>query len=173
MLISDETSKAIDILYGKFFDLNATLDVAVSYMLNVWAMPQASAICHSNLAHTAPVMADFLSEIKDNYNIRSIRPAVHEDKREYTNLADMFETILKEYSDTYEMIKMTDKVAHEHDDFAVHADLVKFTNLFNKVIGVVITLRDKSVQMPTDYDIFDRHITSWGVDKVSEWVNDF
>ena len=173
MLISKQSDEALNTLYGAFFDLNATLDVCVSYMLNVWAMPQASDLVHQNLAHTAPKMADFVSEIKDNYNLRSIRPQVHEDTRSYNNLQDMFETVLQEYSDVYQMMKMVDKIAHENGDFMVHADIVKLMQLFSKVIGVVITLRDKASQMPNDYDEFDRHSTSWGIEKVAEWVDEY
>ena len=79
------------------FDLNATLDRAVSIMLNNWAMPQASDIIHQKVAHAAPVYADLISEIKDNYNVPSVRPAVHEDSREYENLGVMFQTVLYEF----------------------------------------------------------------------------
>ena len=72
MLISQETSKALDLLYNKFFDLNSLFDNAVSYMLNVWCMPNASETIHINLAHTFPLMADKISEIKDNYDDTAI-----------------------------------------------------------------------------------------------------
>jgi hypothetical protein len=102
--------------------------------------------------------------MKDDYNESSIRPPVHEDKRDYINLLDMFETILGEFGDVYEMIKMCNKVALEHDDFNIHAGLVSFMQKYSKVLGQIITLRDKAQQMPGDYDTYDRHITSWGID---------
>ena len=34
MLMNQETSKALDVLYNQFFNLNALFDNAVSYMLN-------------------------------------------------------------------------------------------------------------------------------------------
>jgi hypothetical protein len=163
MLIAKETSDALDILYGKFFDLNATLDRAVSILLNDWAMPQANDIIHHKIAHATPLLADLISEIKDNYNLASIRPAVHADSRNYANLADMFNTIVGEFEDTYQMIKMTDKIAKENNDENVHADLLDFMTIFNKFIGQMYTLRDKAVQMPDSYDEFDAHISMWGI----------
>lgn len=134
-----------------------------SYMLNVWAMPQASDIFHHKLSHLFPIMADDISKIKDNYNMRSIRPPVHGDEREYTNLGEMFETFLKEFTEVYGMVKMTYKIAEENDDLNVKADLIKFIQKFNVIMGQVMVLRDKAIQMPTSYDTFDRHITSWGI----------
>lgn len=163
MLISERTSQSLDELYGSFFDLNATLDRVVSVMLNKFSMPQASNIIHLKIAHTTPLLADMISEIKDNYNISSIRPEVHRDDRDYDNLLDMFETVLKEFSEVYEMIKMTDDIAVASKDLNVHADLLKFITTYNKVMGQIYTLRDKAVQMPTGFDTFDRHITSWGI----------
>ena len=104
MLISQETSEALDILVGKMFDLNRSFDRAVSWMQNVFSMPQASDIVHHNLAHLFPLLADSLTEIKDRYNIPSVYPETHKDDREYENLFVMFTTLLKECSDGYEMI---------------------------------------------------------------------
>lgn len=163
MFLSEKTSEALDQVYGAFFDLNATLDRVASLMLNVWTMPQASDIVHHKISHLMPLLADDISAIKDNYNMTSGRPEVHRDYRTYTDLSDMFETVLKEFGEVYEMIKMVDGIAHETGDFNVHGDLVKFIQKFNIVIGQVITLRDKAMQMPTGYDQFDRHITSWGI----------
>lgn len=164
MLISDVTSTALDELYGSFFDLNATLDRAVSIMLNNWAMPQASDIIHQKVAHAAPVYADLISEIKDNYNVPSVRPAVHEDSREYENLGVMFQTVLYEFKGVYEMIKKVIDIAMKNGDVNVVSDLVIFMSKFNKFFGMIVTLSDKANQMPEMYDAFDRHITSWGID---------
>ena len=68
MYISKETCKDLDTLYGQFFNLNSLFDRAVSVMLNDWAMVQASDIIHHRLAHLFPLMADMVSEIKDNYD---------------------------------------------------------------------------------------------------------
>lgn len=164
MFLNKETSESLDILYGAFFDLNATLDRVASVMLNDFSMPNASDIVHHRISHLMPILADDISTIKDNYNESSIRPMVHKDDRNYSNLKDMFETVLKEFGEVYEIIKMTDKVARENQDFNVHGDLIKFMQKFNIVIGQIITLRDKSLQLSTDFDVFDRHIDSWKID---------
>jgi murein endopeptidase len=87
LLIHEETSEALDVLYGAFFDLNATLDRVASVMLNDFSMPNAGEIVHLNISHTMPLLADVVSEIKDNYNLSSIRPEVHKDDRNYSNLS--------------------------------------------------------------------------------------
>lgn len=163
MLISVQTSDALDELYGAFFDLNATLDRMSSILLNDFSMPQASDILHHKIAHLMPLMADLISEIKDNYNVSSIRPEVHRDSRTYSDLKEMFETLLSEYTEVYEMIKMTHEISLNNKDLNVCSELLNFTRNFNIVMGQIITLRDKAVQMPTDFDRFDRHITSWGI----------
>jgi hypothetical protein len=169
MLIAIQTSNALDELYGSFFDLNATLDRVVSVMLNDFSMPQASDIVHHKIAHLTPLLADKISEIKDNYNVSSIRPEVHRDDRNYSDLEVMFKTVLEEFEGVYEMIKMCYDTAHTHGDLNVCADLMKFIPKFSVVIGQIITLRDKAVQMPTGFDTFDRHITSWKIDGLEDY----
>lgn len=163
MLISNETSEALNILVGKMFDLNRSFDRAVSWMQNIWSMPQASDIVHHKLAHLFPLLADLLTEIKDRYNVPSIYPETHRDSREYENLYIMFETLLKECSDGYEMIVRVEDIAITHKDKNVLADMVNFMQKYNELMGQVITLRDKAEQLPTSYDEFDRHIKSWGI----------
>lgn len=166
MLISEQTSTALDEITGAYFNLNRTFDRAVSYMTNDFAMPNAANIIHHNLAHLFPLLADNVTEIKDKYNLDSVYPETHRDERNYTNLEDMMGTLLKECSDCYEIIKMVDKIAHENGDFMVHAALIDIMNKHSIVMAQVITLHDKSEQMPTGYDCFDRHIDSWGIDGI-------
>lgn len=163
MNVSKESSEALTLLYGSFFDLNATLDRCVEIMQNDWAMPQAADIVHNLLAHAEPLIADMITESKGNWNESSYRPSVHEDKRNYSDLKDMFETVLKEHIEVYEMIKMCVKVVREHSDFNMEVDLIALMQVFNKFIAQIIMLRDKAIQMPNQYDTFDRHITSWKI----------
>ena len=129
MLIHEETSEALDVLYGAFFDLNATLDRVASVMLNDFSMPNAGEIVHLNISHTMPLLADVVSEIKDNYNLSSIRPEVHKDDRKYSNLADMFSTVLKEFSEVYEIMNKVVDIAIAHRDRNVTSDMYR---LFRK-----------------------------------------
>lgn len=163
MLINEKTSKDLDTLYGQFFNLNSCFDNAVSYMLNDWAMVKASEIIHKNLAHLFPLMADKVSEIKDNFDERSVRFAVEEHTETYENLIDMFDKLLDECKVTYEMIKLVNKGAMENGDLNVHADLLDLVKDFNKVIGQVITLNNKAHQLIDMYDMFDAHIDEWGI----------
>lgn len=167
MYLSDKTSEALDVLVGKFFDLNRSYDRAVSVMMNKWSMPQAADIIHHNLAHLWPLMADVVSGFKDEYNVLTYYPETHGDGRDYSNLFDMWETMLKETGDTYEMIKMTYDIAKENGDLNANAMLQRLTRLMTVVIGQVITLRDKAEQMPTGFDCYDRHISSWKIDGVN------
>ena len=166
MFLSDKTSEAFDILVGKSFDLNRSFDRAVSVMQNVFSMPQASDIIHHNLAHLWPLIADEISGFKDQYNVLTYYPETHGDGRTYDNLLSMWETMLGEIEDFYEMIRMTYKVAKENDDFNACAFLMRLMRILSIVISQVITLRDKAKEMPTDYDSYDRHISSWGIDGV-------
>jgi len=164
MLISKQTSDDLDILYGQFFNLNSLCDNAVSFMLNEWAMVQANDIIHHKICHLFPLLADNISEIKDNYDERSIRPEVPKHTESYANLAEMFDRIYDEMSATYTMIKMVDQTATENGDLNVHAGLLNFVPKFSVVIGQIITLMNKAHQMPNDFDKFDRHISSWKID---------
>ena len=172
MLISNKTSEALDELTGAYFDLNRTFDRAVSIMANVWAMPNAANIVHHKLAHLFPLLADKVTEIKDKYNLSSVYPETHRDDRTYANLEDMMSVLLKEMSDVYEMIKMIDGIVHENGDFMVHAELISIMKNHSIVFGQVVTLHDKSMQMPTDFDTYDRHIDSWGIDGIPEITGD-
>lgn len=162
-LISKETSEGLDELVGGFFDLNRTTDRMISWMTNVWCMPQAVSIIHPDIAHLYPLLADLVTEIKDRYNMTSVYPETHRDAREYRDLKDMFETLYQENADMYTMIKMVNKIANEKGDFNVHADLVGLMQKFSKLMEQIYTLKDKSEQMPTDYAKFDRQISSWGI----------
>lgn len=163
MLMNKKTSDALDVLYNQFFNLNALFDNAVSYMLNKWCMPNASDIIHHNLAHGFPIMADMISEIKDNYDERSIRTELPKHDEEYDDLSDMMDTLYTYISNTYEMLKQASRIAIDNNDLNVLCDLVSFTNVFNKVIGQIVTLKNKAEQMPTEFDKFDRHIDKWGI----------
>lgn len=163
MLIHEETSEALDVLYGAFFDLNATLDRVASVMLNDFSMPNAGEIVHFNISHTMPLLADVVSEIKDNYNLSSIRPEVHKDDRNYSNLADMFSTVLKEFSEVYEIMNKVVDIAIAHRDRNVTSDMYRLFRKYNIIMGQVNTLNDKAQQMPTDFDKFDFNISKWGI----------
>lgn len=167
MLISEQTSEALDELVGVFFDLNRTTDRMISIMQNIWCMPNAVSIIHPNIAHVYPLLSDKITEIKDRYNLPSVYPETHKDDRTYTNLQDMFGTLLKENEDAYKEIKLVNQIAEENGDFMVHADLVDFMQKFNLLFAQIVTLNDKAVQMPTSYDEFDRHILSWGIDGIN------
>lgn len=166
MMLSDKTSEALDILLGACFSLNRSVDRMVSILQNTFSMPQAAEIIHHNHAHLWPLIADLISTFKDQYNVPTFYPETHADGRNYQNLSDMMETYLSEVSDLYEMVKMTYRVAKENDDLNACAFLMSFTRILTIMMGQVITLRDKAVQMPTDYDSYDRHISSWGIDGV-------
>lgn len=171
MLISDETSNALDILYGQFFNLNSLCDNAVSFMLNEWAMVQANDIIHHNICHLFPVLSDEISAIKDNYDMRSIRPEVPEHSESYSNLREMFDRIYDEMAATYKMIVMTNKVAMDNGDINVHAGLMEFMRKFNIVIGQIITLMNKSHSLPNDFDTFDFRIKDWKIDGIPSLMN--
>lgn len=165
-MLSDKTSEAIDILVGQFFRLNRFCDRRISILQNVFSMPQAAKILHNNHCHLYPLIADLCSEFKDQYNIPTYYPETPGDGRTYTNLSDMMETYLNEVEDTYTMIKMTYQVAKDNDDFNACAFLMRLMRIISIIIGQVYTLRDKAVQMPTDFDSYDRHISSWGIDGI-------
>jgi hypothetical protein len=162
MYISKETCKDLDILYGQFFNLNSLFDRAVSVMLNDWAMVQASDIIHHKLAHLFPLMADTVSEIKDNYDESSVRPEVEAHTEIYDGLADMFDRLLDECMATYEMIKLVNKGALERGDINVHAELMELVRSYNKIIGQMLTLQNKAHQIKS-FDTFDDRIVNWGI----------
>lgn len=167
MFLSDKTSEALDEVVGAFFDLNRSFDRACSVMMNKWSMPQASDIIHHKLAHLWPLMADVVSGFKDEYNVLTYYPQTHADGRDYSNLFDMMETLLKETGEVYDMIKMTYGVAKENGDLNANAMLQRLTRLMTVAIGQVITLRDKAEQLSVEFDQYDRHITSWHIDGVN------
>lgn len=163
MTISLKTSESLDLLVGKAFDLNRSFDRAVSIMQNKWCMPQASDIIHHKLAHLFPLLADIISRFKDDCNATTVYPETHKDDRDYSNLLTMMTTLRNEVLDFYEMIKMVYKIADEENDFNAKAMLIDFMNKLTKVISQMNTLKDKAEQMPTGWDIFDNHISSWGI----------
>ena len=168
MLISEKTSLALDELVGAYFDLNRSFDRAVSILQNKFSMPNAAIIIHHKLAHLFPLMADKVTEIKDLYNLETIYPETHRDSRDYMDLKNMMDTLLKEVSDCYSIIKLVNEVATENKDYNVQAELVRLMNYHSLIMGQVITLRDKAEQMPTDFDNYDRHIDSWGIVGIPE-----
>lgn len=166
ILISKETDHALDQLTGAFFDLNRTLDRCVTILQNTWSMPQAADIIHHNLAHLMPLLADKVTEIKDRYNLTSVYPQTHGDAREYENLRDMFETVLSEFEETYKIFQIIITQAQDQHEYNVVADLYDLMEDFNEVMGQIMTLRDKSLQMSEKFDTFDKHITAWGINGI-------
>lgn len=163
MLINEKTSKELDILYGQMFSLNSVFDNACSFMLNEWAMVQAENIIHHNLAHLFPLLADKVSGIKDDYDMRSIRPVVPEHSETYENLVDMFDKLLDECTATYEMIKIVNNTAIENGDFNVQVGLISLMQDYSKVYGQVLTLNNKAHQLVDNFERFDAHIDNWGI----------
>lgn len=166
MILSEKTSQALDTIVGACFDLNRSFDRAVSILQNNFSMPQAADIIHHKLGHLWPLMADLVSEFKDECNITTYYPETHGDGRTYSNLQEMMDTLLDETIEVYDMVKMTYQVAKDNGDLNACAFLMKFTRLMTMVIGQIYTLRDKAAQMPTDYDTYDAHIDDWGIDGI-------
>ena len=163
MFLSERTSRALDILVGGFFNLNRTTDRMVSVMQNKWSMPVAADIVHHNLAHIWPLMADIVSGFKDEYNLTTVYPETHKDDRGYDNLYDMMDVMLREVGSMYDMIKQAYDIAVEEHDFNAMVMLQGLMEKMTKLIGQVITLRDKAEQMPEGYDTYDFHIKDWGI----------
>lgn len=163
MMLSDKTSQALDILVGQYFQLNRTLDRMCSWMEVEFAMPNAANIIHHKLAHLWPLMADTVSDFKHQWNVATYYPETHGDNREYRDLEDMMDTMLKEALDVYQVIKQTYQIAKEEGDFNANAMLQDLMEDMNEVIAQVMVLDDKAKQMPTDYDAYDAHIGYWGI----------
>lgn len=168
MYLSDKTSEALDVLVGAFFDLNRTTDRMVSILQNKFSMPQAADIIHHKIAHAFPLFADKISGFKDQCNVTTYYPETHGDNRDYTDLFRMMETLLKEASDVYSMIKMTAKISQENEDYIACSFLQEFMRTYTIMLGQIITLRDKSEQLAREFDTYDRHITSWDI-KGIDW----
>lgn len=166
MSVSLKTSESLDLLVGKAFDLNRSFDRAVSIMQNKWCMPNAANIIHHNLAHLFPLLADVISGFKDNWNLTTVYPETHKDDRDYANLLDMMTVLRNEVLDFYEMIKMVYKIADEEGDFNAMALLTNFMNKITVIVSQMYTLKDKAEQMPTGWDVFDNHISQWGINGV-------
>lgn len=167
MLLSNQTSEALDIIVGQFFNLNRSFDRAVSVMQNKWTMPNASEIVHHNLAHVFPLMADIISGFKDQYNILTFYPETHADNRDYDNLYEMWNTMLGEVIDCYKMIQMGYKIANDNQDLNAMTMLYHVVDYMNVLISQVITLKDKAEAAPEDYNVFDYYISGWGIDGVT------
>ena len=163
MRLSDKTSQALDILVGQYFNLNRVFDRAVSWMEVEFAMPNAANIIHHKLAHLWPLMADKVSDFKHQWNVPTYYPETRGDGREYANLENMMDVMLRETLDVYDVIKQTYQIAKEEGDFNANAMLQRLMQDMNKVISQIILLDDKAKQMPTAYDEYDRHIDSWGI----------
>lgn len=166
MSVSLKTSESLDLLVGKAFDLNRSFDRAVSIMQNKWCMPNAANIIHHNLAHLFPLLADVISGFKDNWNLTTVYPETHKDDRDYANLLVMMTVLRDEVLDFYEMIKMVYKIADEEGDFNVMALLINFMNKITVIVSQMYTLKDKAEQMPTGWDVFDNHISQWGINGI-------
>lgn len=163
MYLSNKTSEALDEIVGGFFSLNRSFDRAVSVMQNKWAMPQAADIVHNNLAHLFPLLGDVVSSFKDNWNVDTIYPETHRDARDYKDLSDMMSTLERECGEVYQMIKLTYQVAKDEGDINACAMLFGLVEKMTKVMGQVLTLKDKAEQMPIEYDKYDAHIDDWGI----------
>ena len=83
--------------------------------------------------------------------------------RNYSNLADMFSTVLKEFSEVYEIMNKVVDIAIAHRDRNVISDMYRLFRKYNIIMGQVNTLNDKAQQMPTDFDKFDFNISKWGI----------
>lgn len=125
-LISDEITRELNNIAGLLFVGNAMADNAV-YQLSVkFVMPNVTEIVHHKFAHELPLLADNISDYADSRNVYLYRPVVPKQDKEYSNIKDIFEDLLKYMTDLESLVKTTIRECDRLDDLTTKVFLDSF-----------------------------------------------
>lgn len=160
MLISSKTIKEINLVSQQCFWINRVIDRAVSVMSTKFGLAQTSKVIHQELAHKYPILADDVNEILDMFNEGIDYLNTPENRFDYDNIVELFQTILDENIALYELTKRAINVARLEGDINVESHLLDFARTLNSYVAICITLRDKAQEMEFNLSLFDFVIPS-------------
>lgn len=157
MLMSENTSNAIDKIVQRFFWMNRIGDNLVTNMSIKWSMVEAANLMHHNIVHRYPLVADTYSEIQDQFNVRTKYLETPANTIEFSSLLEGFQYMLDELMITNDVIVDAIMIAEREQDINVKVLLEKNLADLTKYINQHIILRDKAQLYGDNYIDFDIH----------------
>lgn len=94
VIVSNDSHSEMNNLIGMCFNANAIID-NLAYSLDYHFYTNIADIVHHNVAHVMPQWADLISDKMLQLGIRPVRKDINGYEKDYDNLKDVFDTILK------------------------------------------------------------------------------
>lgn len=161
MLVSENTIKSLYELIKECFKYNRRLDRNVSLLNTRFAMNNTSKLCHTDIAHMFPLLADKIGELcLERYNIDVEYGETPEAKFEHSSAEDVIKMINDDIIDFQNMFIGCAMVAFKNQDIQVYSDLLELLKEYNKIVEQTILLVDKLELYKDNMSSYDAHIKS-------------
>lgn len=158
MNVSNETINAIYQLISECFKENRYFDRYVTCLNVDFAMNNTSNLCHLQISHMFPILADKIGETIEKYNISIEYGATPEAKEIYSSPMEIIEKMENDCINFQNMFIGVTKIAFEHNDIQVYTELLDLLKDYNTTVEQVILLKDKADLYKDDWASYDAHI---------------
>lgn len=168
---SEKTLASVQILFDKFFDINALLDRQV-YLLDIkWNLPKYQDYLHHNVAHLMPLLADDLQSFGSLRGDLFYRGKIDEHSENYENVSKLTERFVMELSAIEDLCKNAIKVASENGDIFYEDYLRDFS--FNEIVplmkqAIVFYNGITAYEAKGDLERWNKDFTSFIINKGGE-----
>lgn len=159
MNVNKETISGLYELIKECFVYNRLVDRMVSVLGVKFACNNSADLIHHGIAHYFPVLSDEIGErCLERYNIDVIYGATPAGDADYNSVEQIL-TDLEEYTISFQSMMMgVCKIALDHYDYQVFADLQDLLKDYNKIVEQTILLKDKIGIYGSNIASFDAHI---------------
>lgn len=158
-LVSQPTQDALMELIKACFRENRVLDRLVSILGVKFVMNQTAEFLHLHVSHYFPILADRIGESTlERYNIPVVYGETPKADEDYTSVKECLEIVERRMIDFQAMMMGVCKIAFDHNDIQVYADMLDLLKEFNFYTEQAILLKDK--------------IDAYGEDKIMAFDHD-
>ena len=159
MIINESTINALYELISECFKYNRRLDRNVSLLNTKFAMNNTSKLCHKEIAHMFPKLADNLGELcLERYNIDVEYGETPEAKFNHASAEDIIKMINEDIIDFQNMFIGCAIIAQKNQDLQVYTDLLELLKDYNKIVEQTILMVDKLELYGDSLSSYDAHI---------------
>ena len=163
-LVSKPTQDALMELIKQSFTLNRVFDRLVSYMGVKFAMNQTAELLHGGYAHLYLHLADvFGARCLESYNIPVVYGETPKADEEYSSVKECIEVLESKVVDYQALMMGVCKIAFNHDDIHVYADMLDVLKDYNLYVAQAILLKDK-------IEVYGNNIAAYDHDVKDFWI---
>lgn len=151
MIVSKESQDALMELIKQAFVENRKFDRLVSVLGVDFACNKASSYIHKGIAHYFPQLSDKIGELTlERYNISVIYGDTPKGDENFNSVGSIISEMEKRILNYQTLFMGVCKIALDHNDINVYADLLPLLSDYNKIVEQIILIADKYNQYGED-----------------------